>query len=151
MAKIDYEVGYGKPPKSTRFKAGVSGNPKGRPKRETWDVGEIVEEILNAPIRYRERGRNKTASREEVTLRLLIERAVAGDVPSADLLMKVRARALRQGGARYAFLEVTDWLPDYPGQSGEQKTREFVGGREGDTTQSQGLHAATDQNPAPDK
>jgi hypothetical protein len=28
----DYEVGYGKPPKHTRFKPGQSGNPKGRPK-----------------------------------------------------------------------------------------------------------------------
>ena len=28
----DYEVGYGKPPKHTRFKKGQSGNPKGRPK-----------------------------------------------------------------------------------------------------------------------
>ena len=27
-----YDVGYGKPPKATRFKAGQSGNPKGRPK-----------------------------------------------------------------------------------------------------------------------
>jgi Family of unknown function (DUF5681) len=28
----DYEVGYGKPPSRTRFKPGLSGNPKGRPK-----------------------------------------------------------------------------------------------------------------------
>jgi hypothetical protein len=28
----DYEVGYGKPPKHSRFKLGQSGNPKGRPK-----------------------------------------------------------------------------------------------------------------------
>ena len=27
-----YEVGYGKPPKATRFKPGKSGNPGGRPK-----------------------------------------------------------------------------------------------------------------------
>ena len=27
----DYEVGYGKPPETTRFKKGQSGNPKGRP------------------------------------------------------------------------------------------------------------------------
>ena len=26
-----YEVGYGKPPKNTRFKKGMSGNPGGRP------------------------------------------------------------------------------------------------------------------------
>jgi hypothetical protein len=30
--KKDYEVGYKKPPKDTRFKAGQSGNPRGRPK-----------------------------------------------------------------------------------------------------------------------
>lgn len=29
----DYEVGYGKPPTSTRFQKGKSGNPSGRPKR----------------------------------------------------------------------------------------------------------------------
>ena len=29
-----YEVGYGKPPKATRFKKGQSGNPKGRPRRQ---------------------------------------------------------------------------------------------------------------------
>ena len=27
----DYEVGYGKPPRETRFKKGSSGNSKGRP------------------------------------------------------------------------------------------------------------------------
>ena len=30
----NYEIGYGKPPASGRFRAGVSGNPKGRPKRK---------------------------------------------------------------------------------------------------------------------
>ena len=29
--KRDYEIGYGKPPKQTRFKPGQSGNPRGRP------------------------------------------------------------------------------------------------------------------------
>ena len=28
----DYEVGYGRPPKSGQFKKGQSGNPKGRPR-----------------------------------------------------------------------------------------------------------------------
>jgi hypothetical protein len=31
--KNDVEVGYGKPPKGTRFKKGQSGNPSGRPKK----------------------------------------------------------------------------------------------------------------------
>lgn len=28
-----YDVGYGKPPASSRFRKGVSGNPKGRPRK----------------------------------------------------------------------------------------------------------------------
>lgn len=31
-ARKRYEVGYGKPPVATRFRKGVSGNPRGRPK-----------------------------------------------------------------------------------------------------------------------
>jgi Family of unknown function (DUF5681) len=32
-ATDQYEVGYGKPPQKNRFKKGMSGNPKGRPKK----------------------------------------------------------------------------------------------------------------------
>jgi hypothetical protein len=32
IARPGYEVGYGKPPESTRFRPGQSGNPRGRPK-----------------------------------------------------------------------------------------------------------------------
>jgi hypothetical protein len=31
VAKDDYEIGFGKPPASTQFKKGTSGNPNGRP------------------------------------------------------------------------------------------------------------------------
>lgn len=33
--KVNYEVGYGKPPKHTQFTKGRSGNPKGRPKKKS--------------------------------------------------------------------------------------------------------------------
>jgi hypothetical protein len=31
----DYPIGYGKPPRHTRFRPGVSGNPRGRPRGAT--------------------------------------------------------------------------------------------------------------------
>lgn len=40
--KDDGKVGYGKPPKNTRFKAGQSGNPKGRPKGQS-NLTKLIE------------------------------------------------------------------------------------------------------------
>ncbi len=50
-----YEIGYGKPPVSGRFRAGISGSPKGRPKRKPPPFAERIKTVLNAPIEYRER------------------------------------------------------------------------------------------------
>lgn len=33
MARRDYEVSYGRPPKRSRFRKGLSGNPRGRPRK----------------------------------------------------------------------------------------------------------------------
>jgi hypothetical protein len=39
------EVGYGNPPKATRFKKGQSGNPNGRPKNKPSMVTDILQAI----------------------------------------------------------------------------------------------------------
>lgn len=75
----DYEVGYGKPPKSRRFQPGVSGNPKGRPKRKPLALAETIEKVLNAKIEYRERGQTRFASAQELSIKMLVDRAVSGD------------------------------------------------------------------------
>jgi hypothetical protein len=122
----DYEVGYGKPPKHSRFKKGVSANPKGRPKRKPLAAGDIVNSVLNAPAEYRERGQTKKAIRRELTLRNYVRLALKGDVNAAEILLRLRAHAQRFGDAGNNRVEVHDWLPDHPGQTGEQKTREFA-------------------------
>jgi hypothetical protein len=121
-----YEVGYRKPPKHSRFKKGVSPNPKGRPKRKPPAVGDVVDNVLNAPAEYREGGKTKKATRRELTLRNFVRLALRGEVKAAETLLKLRAHAQRFGDARANPIEVNDWLPDYPGQTGEQKTREFA-------------------------
>ena len=123
----DYKIGYGKPPKGRPFEPGRSGNPNGRPKSKPNPLGEIVQEVLDAPMAYRENGKPKTASRREVAIRILVEKAVKGDVAAADLLLKKRRHALRHGQKGSQQLVVTGWLPDHPGQPGDQQAPGPVG------------------------
>lgn len=123
----EYKTGYGKPPKDKQFEPGKSGNPGGRPKNTPDRLGEIVQEVMDAPMQYRENGRTKTATRREVGLKLLVERAAKGDVVAAELVLKKRRHALRHGQKAARRLLVTDWLPDYFGQTGDQKAQDLTG------------------------
>ena len=115
--------GRGNPPKDSRFKKGVSGNPKGRPKRRKDQlVGEIVSEVQNTPTAYREGGRTKWASRLVLALKKLVNSALKGDARSAEELFMLRAKASKSSDARSHKFIVEDWIPDFEGQTGEQKT-----------------------------
>ncbi len=78
----EYEVGYGRPPRGTRFKKGVSGNPAGRPPRH---LSDMVTRIIDAPVSANKGGVPRTFSGFEAGLRKLIARAVKADDPKALL------------------------------------------------------------------
>jgi hypothetical protein len=122
----DDDVGYGKPPKHSRFKPGNNANPTGRPKRTPAAIAEIIDNVLDGQAEYRERGRTKKATRRELTVKSHIRRALGGDLKSIEALLLLRAHAQTSGDTQVQRLEIIDWLPDYPGQTGEQKTREFA-------------------------
>jgi hypothetical protein len=126
----DYEIGYGKPPQHTRFKSGNNANPKGRPKRKLEDIADIINSVSSAKAQYRERGRTKKATRRELSFRRTLRRALSGNLRSIDLVLKDLIQAQRVGDPGTQTVEVHDWLPDYPGQTGAQKTREFAEQRE---------------------
>jgi hypothetical protein len=119
--------GYGRPPTAFQFKPGVSGNPKGRPKRKSLALADVIENVLAARIKYRDRGQTRTGTRTELSLMMMVDRAVKGDLTAAELILVVRADAQRTGDIGVEKLEVSDWLPDRPGQTAEQKTRDFAG------------------------
>jgi hypothetical protein len=131
----DYEIGYGKPPKNRRFKAGVSGNPKGRPKARPTPLVEILQNVLDGPIEYRDHGRRKVGTPLELALKMLVDRAVAGNLSAAELTLKVRERAEHHGNIEIDQILVEGWLPDYPRQTAEQKTRDLSLRRDVDPTE----------------
>ena len=81
-----HEVGYGKPPKNTRFKPGRSGNPKGRPKGRKNFQTELLEE-LHESIAVREGGRRRIVSKQRAMLKTLTAKALQGDARAAALIV----------------------------------------------------------------
>lgn len=75
----DYEVGYGKPPKHTRFAKGRSGNPKGRP-RGSKNFKTIVRDALNSPVKIKDRYGEREVRAIEASVRQLAAKAAAGDL-----------------------------------------------------------------------
>ncbi len=82
----EYEVGYAKPPKHTRFQKGRSGNPKGRPKGSK-GFDAIVQHELEAPVEVRENGRVQKISKREVIIKQMVNRAAAGNQRATELLL----------------------------------------------------------------
>ena len=82
----DYSVGYGKPPKATRFQKGRSGNPTGRPKGRL-ALATLFQRALAARITVTEHGRRTQKSKLEITLTQLINKAAGGDLKAMGLLL----------------------------------------------------------------
>lgn len=83
----EYRVGYGNPPRHTRFKPGQSGNPKGRP-RKTETVEEVFLKLARKKMTVSIQGKNKPMSMLETLGLTLFNRAVKGDYKSAALILR---------------------------------------------------------------
>jgi len=88
MNKPDYEVGYGKPPKKSRFKEGETGNSKGRPKGKR-NIATVLNAILNEKVIINENGRKRSVTKLEASIKQVVNRATAGDLPSMRLLIQL--------------------------------------------------------------
>jgi hypothetical protein len=92
-APADYEVGWRKPPRHTRFKPNRSGNPKGRPPKSRNLKTDLVNE-LGTSISVRDGDREIKISKQEAFLKSLVARALQGDARASGLLVSLMARLL---------------------------------------------------------
>ncbi len=91
-----YEVGYGKPPKHTRFQPGQSGNPRGRPKGTKNLKTDLMEE-LGEKIIVREGGQARKVSKQRAVVKSVVARTLKGDARAAALLTSMMMRLLDTG------------------------------------------------------
>lgn len=74
-------VGYGNPPRSTRFRKGVSGNPRGRPKARRKELPH--DHVLGQMVTIREEGRERRITAAEAFLLHLTKKGLEGDQAAA--------------------------------------------------------------------
>lgn len=85
MADREYAVGYGKPPKTTRFRKGQTGNPKGRPKG-TKNIASIVEQVCRERVRVKgENGSAYYMTKIEAIMKQLTNHAARGDMKATRM------------------------------------------------------------------
>jgi len=85
-----YEVGYGKPPKETRFVAGKSGNPNGRPKGSR-NLATIVLQESRARVRVTGPHGSQEITKLEAAVRQLANKSAQGDLRATrDLIALVQ-------------------------------------------------------------
>lgn len=109
--RTDYEVGYGRPPRSTRFAPGQSGNTRGRPKGARGLKAELRAE-LDEWVTITSDGRSRRIRKRRLIVKALAAKAAKGDVKAADKLlsMVIQAEGFEDQRPQHARLSETDLL-----------------------------------------
>ena len=82
----DYEVGYGKPPRHTRFEPGRSGNPRGRPPGAK-NMKTLLNKALNELVIVTEDGGRRKVSKREAIVTQLVNRSAKADYKAIQILL----------------------------------------------------------------
>jgi hypothetical protein len=101
-----YEIGYRRPPRSSQFKKGTSGNPKGRPKG-TRNFLTLLQQELSRSIVVNENGKKKTITR----MQAMVKRMVVGALQDDQKALMTLVEILRRTG-QFEEADISTLLPD---------------------------------------
>jgi Family of unknown function (DUF5681) len=85
--ELDYEVGYGKPPKHSQFPNGQSGNSKGRP-RGSKNKATLFDEALDERITITENGKRRKITKRKAGYKQLANQVAQGDHRATQIMLK---------------------------------------------------------------
>ena len=84
--KPAYEVGYGKPPRHTRFQKGQSGNPRGRPPGAK-NFKTLLSDALNEPVIVTENGAHRKITKRQAIIKQLVNQSAVADWRAMKILL----------------------------------------------------------------
>jgi hypothetical protein len=82
----DYEVGYGKTPRHSRFVKGQSGNPRGRAPGAT-NMKTLLNKALSEVVVVTENGGRRKLSKREAIVTQLVNRSAKADFKAIQILL----------------------------------------------------------------
>ncbi len=77
--ELTYDVGFGKPPKESQFRKGVSGNSRGRPKGSPNFKTILARSLREKVMIIKDNGTRKVVTKFESAVQLLVNKAAPGD------------------------------------------------------------------------
>jgi hypothetical protein len=103
----DDKVGYGRPPRKSRWKKGQSGNPRRKPQRSE-SILEMIDRLLLSPVTSTLNGETKRISALEAIISQLQLKEIAGSSRASRILVDYRELATQQAEKQVRLVFVDD-------------------------------------------
>jgi hypothetical protein len=82
---IEYDVGYGRPPKGSQFQKGKSGNSSGRPKQEP-GIAAVFRKVSKQKVTANGPSGQQCMTKLEASITQLVNKAASGDLRAMKVL-----------------------------------------------------------------
>ena len=115
----EYRVGYGHPPRETRWKKGQSGDPRRRKTKSAGSLVNVIDRMLLAPVRVTHDGEPREIATLEAIVLQVLQKALSGNARARRVFLRYLEFA-SQGSRKEVKLRFVDTTyTDALGRSGK--------------------------------